>query len=172
MGKAEGSWSGMREYLEREMLAPALRGRVRYSRSTAVGMDGCGFFEVILDGRCFKRFSWETVNSYFIAEGLAPKPSPMCVHDYWSSFWDLMEKNPMDRRTEYTDGEFAEALKEYRMKGIGESVRSENPIVLMFALFDRRIGKRTLERLRAEMPGKPEWIREAYRFVLHARFGR
>ena len=30
MGKILGSWSGVRKYLEQDMLAPALRGRLRY----------------------------------------------------------------------------------------------------------------------------------------------
>ena len=30
MGKALGSWSGMRKYLEQEMLADSLLGRIRY----------------------------------------------------------------------------------------------------------------------------------------------
>ncbi|MEL7657927.1 MAG: hypothetical protein AAGU75_18695, partial [Bacillota bacterium] len=42
MAKAMGSWSGMRKYLESEMLASALKGRIRYSCTTYVGMDGCG----------------------------------------------------------------------------------------------------------------------------------
>ena len=100
MSKALGSWSAMRKYLEKQMLAPALRGRVRYNCSTAVGMDGCRFFEVYIDGKCFKRFSWETVNSYFIAMGYCEKPGPMSIRDYWEDFWPLLEKYPMNARTE------------------------------------------------------------------------
>ena len=34
MGKILGSWSGMRKYLEQEMLASVLHGRVRYGCTT------------------------------------------------------------------------------------------------------------------------------------------
>ncbi|WP_442861330.1 hypothetical protein [Butyrivibrio sp. XB500-5] len=41
MGKILKSWSGMRKYLENEMLADSLRGRVRYNCTAYVGMDVC-----------------------------------------------------------------------------------------------------------------------------------
>ena len=65
----EGSWSGMRKYLEKEILADSLKGRVRYGCTTYVGMDGCKIFEVCIDDKQVKRFSWETVNNYFIEKG-------------------------------------------------------------------------------------------------------
>ena len=39
MSKILGSWSGMRKYLEQEMLAECLHGRVRYNCNSYVGMD-------------------------------------------------------------------------------------------------------------------------------------
>ena len=41
MRKILGSWSGMRKYLEEDMLARSLRGRVRYGCTRYVGMDLC-----------------------------------------------------------------------------------------------------------------------------------
>ena len=45
----EGSWSGMRKYLEKEMLADCLKGRIRYFCTTYVGMDSCRIFEISID---------------------------------------------------------------------------------------------------------------------------
>lgn len=163
MAKAEKSWSGMRKYLEQEMLAAALKGRVRYNCSTAVGMDGCRFFELYVDGVCVKRFSWETVNSWFLAQEGLGQPHPMSIRDYWSEFRPHLEQFPMDQRSEYTDGEFCQALECYRNSDIQQSIRSSNPIVKMFALLDRRIGKRTLAGLEEAMEQEPEWLREIYR---------
>lgn len=41
MSKILGSWSGMRKYLEKEILADSLCGRVRYGCTAYIGMDGC-----------------------------------------------------------------------------------------------------------------------------------
>ncbi|MBR0428470.1 MAG: hypothetical protein IJK17_00140 [Lachnospiraceae bacterium] len=164
MAKILKSWSGMRKYLEKEMLADSLQGRVRYNCTTYVGMDGCHIFEVFLDGKLFKQFSWETVNSYFMAQGIVAKPEKMTVGDYWKDFWNLMDEYPMAKRYEYTDNEFAEALEAYRNQDIRVSVQSGNPIVKMFSLLDRRVGNRTLEKLEPSMQEEPEWLQQVYAF--------
>ena len=69
MSKILGSFRGMRNYLEQEMLAESLQGRIRYGCTSYVGMDGHCIFEVCIDGKQIKRFSWETVNTYFIDNG-------------------------------------------------------------------------------------------------------
>ena len=56
-----GSWSGMKKYLEQEMLADSLKGRVSYACTHYPGTDGGHLFEVRVDGRTDKRFSMETV---------------------------------------------------------------------------------------------------------------
>ena len=73
MPKILGSWSAMREYLEKEMLAESLAGRVRYGCTSYVGMDGAKIFEICIDGKQIKRFSPETVNYYFIEKGYKEK---------------------------------------------------------------------------------------------------
>ena len=159
----EGSWSGMRSYLEREMLADSLRGRVRFECTTFPGMDGCRYFSVWIDGSVFKRFSWETVNSYFISQGMKENNAPRGRREYWAGFQELLAQTPLSARSEYTDGEFCDALAAYRNQPIGESLRSEDPLVRMFALLDRRCGKRTLARLAPEMEAQPAWLRELFR---------
>lgn len=64
MGKILASWSGMRKYLEQEMIADCLKGRVRYNCTTYTGMDGCRIFGIFIDKKLVKQFSWETVNTY------------------------------------------------------------------------------------------------------------
>jgi hypothetical protein len=160
MGKILGSWSGMRKYLEEEMIAQSIRGRVRYGCTRYVGMDNCHIFDVSIDGIQVKRFSWETVNSYFIEQGLSSNSSPFGVHEYLAGFWETLEKYPMSMRTEYTDEEFCTALEKYRNSDIRESIISLDPIVRMFAVLDRRIGKRTIEAL--NVSEQPLWLQPFY----------
>ena len=168
MGKILNSWSGMRKYLEQEMLASALQGRLRYGCTTYVGMDGCHIFEVCVDGVQVKRFSWETVNTYFIDHGYTTNSSPNGTNEYWADFWNLMDQYSPDNRTEYTDEEFCQALEMYRNQSIQDSVNSQNPIVRMFAVLDRRIGKRTLIKLYNTIEDQPEWLRQFYFLRLHS----
>ena len=160
MGKILGSWSGMRKYLEKEMIAENIRGRVRYGCTRYVGMDNCHIFDVCIDGKQIKRFSLETVNSYFIEQGYSDNKSPVGIREYWDSFLNCMEKYPMNIRTEYTDDEFCNALEKYRNNDIQNSIVSDNPIIRMFAILDKRIGKRTIDRL--NVSEQPEWLQVFY----------
>ena len=162
MRKILGSWSGMRKYLEQEMLAESLQGRIRYGCTSYVGMDGCHIFEIYIDGKQVKRFSWETVNSYFIDNGYMSNKNPSGIGEYWAEFWPLLDEYPITDRTEYTDGEFCNALENYRNWDIQESLRSNNPLIRMFAIFDRRVGKRTLIKLESELDKQPEWLQQMY----------
>ena len=162
MHKILGSWSGMRKYLEQEMLADSLKGRIRYGCTTYVGMDGCHIFELCIDGIQVKRFSWETVNTYFIENGYTQQKESSGIHAYWKEFWILLERYPISERTEYTDGEFCEALEQYRNQDIQISIGSDHPLIRMFAVMDRRLGKRTLSRLKEELDSQPEWLQQIY----------
>ena len=74
----------------------------------------------------------------------------------------------MESRTEYGDHEFCDALKIYRNQDIQASISSENPLVRMFAVLDRRIGKRTLEKLKETVDSQPAWLANIYRLRLDA----
>ena len=60
------------------------------------------------------------------------------------------------------------ALTAYRQQGVQTSLNGENPLVRMFAILDRRVGRRTLERERARLEEQPEWLRPFYRLRLEA----
>ena len=152
MTKALKSWSGMRKYLEQEMLAERLRGRIRYNCTRYPGMSDFKAFEIFVDDACVKRFSVETVNVHLAGNGIG---------DSW--LWC-----PLERRTEYTDEEFSEALRNYRNQDIAESLRSANPIERMFAILDRRVGKRTLEDVRENLDAQPDWLKLFYALRLKA----
>ena len=163
MGRILGSWSGMRKYLEQEMLAESLRGRVRYNCTSYVGMDNCRIFSIHIDNKPVKKFSWETVNTYFIENGYKEEPEHFGRIGYWEGFHMLLNTVPMESRTEYADDEFCEALEKYRNQSIRDSINSENPMVRMFAVLDRRIGKRTLADLKERIEEQPEWLQSFYR---------
>ncbi|MBQ8848890.1 MAG: hypothetical protein IJ011_00990 [Clostridia bacterium] len=109
-----------------------------------------------------KRFSWETVNTYFIDNGYTKNPHPSGISEYWAEFMPLLKKYSIDQRTEYTDEEFCEALEVYRNQDIQKSISSCNPLVRMFAVLDRRIGKRTLAKIYDATEEQPEWLRQFY----------
>lgn len=66
-----------------------------------------------------------------------------------------------------TDEEFCQALEVYRNQGIQDSINSQHLLVRMFAVLDRRVGKRTLIKLYETIEKQPEWLRQFYLWRLH-----
>ncbi|MBQ3262994.1 MAG: hypothetical protein IJH52_07450 [Oscillospiraceae bacterium] len=160
MSKATGSWSAVRKALEQDLLCEALRGRVRYRCTKYPNTDNQGIFEIFVDGKPVKNFSMESVGrearALYGGKGRA---------DFWTNMRSHMEDND---RAEFDDQEFAEALRIYRQSDIQSAVRHENPVVRMFAVLDRRLGRRSLERLREETENQPDWLRAFCRLRLEA----
>ena len=170
MKNAQGSWSGMRKYLEQEMLAESLKGRVQYICSTGPCMDDFKFFELRIDKKVVKRFSWETVQKYFIDSGISSGTHihPMTRNEFWDGFFKTLDSYPVGNRDEYTDDEFCASLARYRNQSIEKSIDSADPIERMFAIFDRRTGKRTLLRIKERMADEPLWLRDIIKLRLDA----
>ncbi len=147
----EGSWKGMKKYLEQDMLCLSLRGRVSYQLDIYPRFSsGDACFRVALDGKTVKKF------------GYYPSGAKL---GWVQSFPDYF---PMENRDEYTDWEFSNALKAYRHQPIAESLNSPNPMVRLFAIVDRRVGKRTLQRLADTEEDQPEWLRRFYQARMDA----
>lgn len=59
-----------------------------------------------------------------------------------------------------------EVIREYKSLPIEKSIVSENLIIRMFAIMDRRIGKRTLRKLADQVDIQPEWLQFFYKLRL------
>ena len=163
MSKALSSWSGMRKYLEKDMLADVLKGRVRYSCTTYPHMDGSHIFEIFIDDKCIKRFSESTVYSSFMN-----KNKDLNNQEIWDMVWNSINPENMNEQIEFFSIDFSKALEIYRNSNIQESIFSKNPIVRMFAVLDRRIGKRTLLKLKSELCSQPKWLLPFYELRLRS----
>ena len=141
----------MKKYLEKDMLCEALRGRVCYDLTwyPAFGASSA-VFTVLLDGVPAKKFgaayAYRMLNQQGFEIGY--------IDDVW--------RVPFSAREEYTDWEFSDTLQAYRKQPIDQSIASDNPILRMFAIVDRRLGKRRLERLKDEAKQQPGWLRPLY----------
>ncbi len=160
------SWSKMRKYLEQEMLAESLQGRLIFNCTAYPNMDGMHIFEIFVDKKLEKQFSWETCNTYFRNNEKFPngkeKQTVGSTRGYWKGFQETLSSTPLSERDEYTDQEFCQALAIYRQLPISESQQSDNPIVRMFAVLDRRTGKRSLEKMKQTISLQPEWLQKFY----------
>ena len=149
-GLVEGSWKGMKKYLEQDMLCPELKGRISYHYEVYPKFGSTSAcFTLLLDGNVVKIFGFMYAYARLIEQG------SLTPGQYFESI-------PQQERDDYADDEFSQALRAYRNQPIQTSLQSDDPIVRMFAILDRRVGRRTLERLNDSIDEQPEWLRSLY----------
>ncbi len=157
-------WSKIRKKLETEYLAESLRGRLTYfvtcyhathdgdEGRAAIRLDG----KEILKSNYYDRMDAQWKH-YYAGNGAEGGP------DAWkeSAYAALHDG-------EFYQCDFYRAFKEFDSQSIEESRISENALVRMFAVLDRRTGKRTLEKLRQPMQTEPKWLQMIYFIRLEA----
>lgn len=158
------TWSKMRQKLEQEYLAESLKGRLTYfvtayhamhdgdEGRVAVRLDG----QEILKSNFFERFG-EMWQQY---EKLKHDPE---IADPWRQSAVIAIQNGT-----FYQRDFYRAFYAFDSQSIAESLSSENALVRMLALLDRRTGKRTLEKLRDRMASEPQWLQMIYIIRLEA----
>ena len=174
------SWSGLRKTLEQDLLCPALRGRVQYFLTHYHGApDNYGRFCVRVDGQ---EHVMANPYDYYVkgydSEEYRRKAALGVPQREWTGKETLYEaeNEAVERGVErqaMEDGVFeiwfvTDAIRTYTQSPIAESLYSDNPLVRMFAVLDRRVGRRTLEQLAEQAEGQPEWLQYFYRLRLEA----
>ena len=156
------TWSGTRKKLETDYLCPALRGRVRYFATTySKCPDHEGRAAILVDGA-------EVLKSSY--------------YEHAPAFWKLQDELRQSgwqeaarkaSQTVLNDGLFDQrdfyiAFQSFDNQSIEASLTDENPIVRVFALLDRRLGKRRLAALEDAMKCELDWVRLFYLLRMEA----
>ena len=175
MGK---SWSGLRKELEEEFLCESLRGRVQYFLTHYHGApDDYGRFCVRIDKNEYAKANPYAygVKGYYELEYLTKEERDIPERQWTDNGYLYDEENRAVEdevvNISINNGDFdiynmTDAMREYIRLPIVKSSASENPIVRMFAVMDRRIGKRTLKKLAKEIDLQPQWLQFFYKLRL------
>ncbi len=151
------TWSGTRNKLENEYLAESLRGHIQYyAISYSKSPDHEGRAAIRYDGKEILKGSYW--NNWSKAH-LFPKDETyeMRMHQEMAFMDDTALKlGVFDQRCFYS------AFEEFDNQSIEESLKSENLLVRIFAILDRRVGKRRLRLMKETMVNEPETFREFY----------
>lgn len=158
------TWSGIRKRLENEFLAESLRGHIRYYCTTySKCPDHEGRAAVLFDGREILK------SNYFDYEWRVGRlAEELCSRElgYRESY--TIADNAVIRDGHFDQRAFYAAFEEFSTQSIEDSLNSENALVRMFAVLDRRVGKRRLPELAEKMCGEPEWLKRFYLIRLEA----
>lgn len=91
------------------------------------------------------------------------------IHEVWeeTGVWDdrnLDLKKKWDENATYYDMDFLSAATSFLQMPIIDALYSDNYIIRIFAILDRRIGKRTLYKIKEEgsYQSYPLWVKQFY----------
>lgn len=156
-------WSTMRKRLEEEFLAESLRGRIRYycpvfgersEEASAVRFDG----RELLFGEHFvydRLAVIELTRAVYKKADLPREKGGLPRAEVWErSMIAAVEKGILDAQII-----FFTAHKVINST-IEASLYGENPLARMYAVLDRRTGKRRVKRLLEGIGSEPEWLRQ------------
>lgn len=150
------SWQYLNKQLS-ERLCEGLRGRVTYflTRYHAVH-NSYGRAAIRLDGKELAVFTWNNGFLLEYAEIDAPEEEYHRLKREFAENGILSEWN------------FLQAAVDFLQMPIANALGSENYLIKIFAIMDRRAGKRTLQKLAesGEYKSYPEWVRRFYELRL------
>ena len=152
---ARRRWAETRKTLEQDLLCSSLKGRVRYFATRyQKAHDEIGRVAILVDEK-------EVINMPFSIEGKRyAETYERKKYEYDKGIEDIYDEVYRDFANKglYYPGDFGFALDEFFSIDIQAALKSENWLVRMLAIMDRRVGKRTLRKIKqtiAERVVKP-----------------
>ena len=161
------SWSSMRKALEQENICDSLKGRVEYFATRyRKSHDQEGRVSIRLDGEeifqsCY--FDWNTKRDEVVKNNPELKEAATSYWDYWDKI-HLETKNYGG----FDQYGFYEAFHKYHNQNIQDSLSSPDPVVRLFAVLDKRTGKRTLQNLTEQIMLQPSWLQVFYKLRMES----
>ncbi len=157
------TWSGIRNKLEKDYLAESLRGHIQYyCTSYTKSPDGHGRAAIRLDGK--ELISGCYWNNYSKAN-LFPRDEK--YEKRMKECFPYMDETALDLGV-FDEYCFYRAFHEFDNQSIEKSLSSENLIVRIFAVLDRRIGKRRLMEMKGSFNEEDEIFNTFYSIRINA----
>ena len=157
-------WSKIKHRLENEYLAPSLRGRITYfATSYSKCPDHEGRAAILLDGEeIFKSSYYEKMMLHSEKFHELEKQGTGFHESWWQAFDEAEKAGGFDQKWFYYD------FQKFDSQPIEESLKSEMPLIRIFALLDRRVGKRRLVSMKDDMESLPSFIKIFYKLRCEA----
>lgn len=161
------TWTKIRYKLEKEYLAEALKGKIRYfATSYSKCPDHEGRAAILFEGK--QVISGSYCEQWSKAEML-PKDDTLKIR--------LSREFPFIDNTALKYGQFDQrcfynAFNEFDNQSIELSINSDNLLIRIFAILDRRVGKRTLYKIKENILNEPEIFKQFFNIRMNAEKSR
>lgn len=157
------TWSGIRHKLENEYLAESLRGHIQYYCTTYnKSHDRHGRAAIRLDGKelisgCYWN-NWSKAHLF---------PHDETYEKRMKQNYAYMDETALKLGV-FSETSFYRAFDEFDNQSIEDSLKSDDLIVRIFAVLDRRVGKRRLVAMHAELDPQQEIFNMFYSIRINA----
>ena len=156
------NWGDVRKLLEQDLLCEALKGRIRYFATRyRHAHDGYGRVCILVGDKEILNIPFPNEDKVY-SEVHRRKKSRSNERNA-NIYREVRKKFHDDGKFDPND--FGLVLDEYLSPKIEVSLLSENWFVRLFAILDRRVGKRSLVKLQTDATKIPEWLE--YFYYLH-----
>jgi hypothetical protein len=156
---AKRHWAEVRKILEEDFLCDSLKGQVRFFTTRYRNAhDDIGRVCVLVGGN-------EKLNMPFSVENDKYAETDLRKSRETEMSFREIHKNVCSEFAEkglFDPSDFGLALDEFLSTSIKTSLYSDNLIIRMLAILDRRVGKRTLKKIKSDIPNLPEWLQFFY----------
>ena len=165
---ARRRWAEVRKILEQDLLCASLKGRVRYFTTRyRKAHDQIGRVCVLVDGKEIINMPFRIEDDRYAETHARKKDEPNKSYgDIYKEVSDDFAQNGL-----YYPGDFGVALDEFLSSDIKVALNSDNWLVRMLAIMDRRTGKRTLEKLKPTISDLPKWLQFFYKLRIDSDTG-
>ena len=140
--------------LENDYLCDSLKGRIRYFATRyRHSHDATGRVCVLVDNQ-------EVISMPFQNENRIYADAYERFEDSGKSLFQLSEEVAQEyhERGDFRPYDFGRAVDVYLRQPIYDSLNSDDFLVKMLAILDRRVGKRTLQKIKINVSAMPEWL--------------
>jgi len=165
------SWGGLKKQME-SLLAESLKGRISYFYTTYHEVHNAyGRASINYDKKEILTCSW--IIAYYQEfdlceqyEKMPPRPfEPDDLQgriEQFNKARGILTKEKWMPEGKLCEADFIAAASAYVNTDVAAALCSENYLFRVFAFMDRRVGKRTLVKIREEAEKMPEWVRRFY----------
>ncbi len=166
------NWSRIRRQLEEDLLCEKLRGRVQYFFTIYHhAPDQYGRFAVRVDGIEVYRANPYNERYYYEYEAEIKTLQNIPARVWNGKQFEFEKENRLAEQEAAKRAAWAgkadsydviRAIKQYLNEPVEASCWSDNLLLRMFVVLDRRIGKRTLEKMAQTYTELPDWLGQFY----------
>ena len=155
------SWSNLKKQMN-DLLCDSLKGKISYFYTSYHEVHNAyGRATINYEKKELVAFSW--VEMYKQEQEV----SQLYSEGKKVSYGEMETKKWMPE-CKLCDADFINSLTIYLKTDIATALHSENYLLRVFAYMDRRVGKRTLVKIKDEVEKLPEWVKQFYRLRCEA----